>query len=278
METSLSWVRKNLRKRSESSRKGDNGSVLVVGGSVHYTGAPFFVGMGALRAGADLVYVLCPDSIASAVSSYSPDLIVRRFKGDFLNLEAGRELKKLSEHVGCIVVGNGLSTERNALSHASYLMDLVDEDVPIIVDGDALGSVFCERGVYTPHAGEFARLFGATPAVNLKHRAGDVLSLSKKLGNPVLLKGMVDVVSDGERVCFNKTGNAGMSVGGTGDVLSGVLAAFVAQGHSLFDSAALAAFVNGAAGDLAFKKFGFGMLASDTLPLVADVLKQARGQ
>ena len=271
MKVSSAWVRAHLQKRSSSSRKGENGRVLVLGGSVFYAGAPALAGLGALRAGADLAFVLAPDAVASSVSCFSPDLIVWRYKGGVLNPSARPLFKKLAEQAGCIVVGNGLSKEPGALRQANYLVNLVDK--PVVVDGDALGSVFHRRAVYTPHDGEFRRLSGAAPDTSLDERGDEVSSLSEKLGGVVLLKGPVDIISDGERQAFCKAGNAGMTHGGTGDVLAGVLGALLSQRYAPFEAACIAAFVNGAAGGLAYKEFGNGLLASDLPQCIAKVFK-----
>jgi NAD(P)H-hydrate epimerase len=126
--------------------------------------------------------------------------------------------------------------------------------------------------VLTPHAGEYRILTGHDPPEELEDRADDVCKTAEESGAVILLKGHTDVISDGKRVKFNFTGNPGMTVGGTGDVLSGVVAAFLAQGADPFEAAVAGAFINGAAGDFAASAKGFHLVATDLLEWIPRVI------
>lgn len=274
-EVNDKFVVKTLRPTASASHKGDNGRVGVVGGSRLFFGAPALVGFGVLRAGADLVYLVVPDYISRVVASYSPDFIVRDFKGEFFNDAGLRVALDLASCVDCFVVGNGLSKDEGVFEVLPKLFKKLD--CPIIMDADALQQARINGAgnvVLTPHAGEFKRLTGLLPSNEREERCAQVEKAAKKFGCTILLKGPTDVISDGARTAFCSTGNAGMTVGGTGDVLAGVLATLIAQQHSLFDSACLAAFFNGVAGGLAFEKFGYSLLATDVADNIPFAFKK----
>ncbi|MEM3030943.1 MAG: NAD(P)H-hydrate dehydratase, partial [Candidatus Micrarchaeia archaeon] len=235
---------------------------------------PVLVGLAALRSGADLSYLLIPNYISKSAAALSPDLIVWDFEGEVLNNNSVATFKDVSGKCDALVIGNGLTKQESVLNAAKAI--LADWRGPCVIDGDAIGFVSHEKAVVTPHAGEFKRLGFGAPEGAAEARGVQVRRAARELGVVVLLKGVVDVVSDGERVAFNKTGNAAMTVGGTGDVLAGVLGALLAQGHGRFEAACLAAFINGAAGDLAFKELGYSLLASDLLGYLPRVFKKLR--
>jgi len=271
---SARWASRTLKPRSPKSHKGENGRVLVVGGSRHYFGAPALVGLAALRAGADLSYLLIPKYISKSIAALSPDLIIWDYTGAILNKNAVSAFKNISKNADALVIGNGLTKEKEAISTAKELLS--GWAGPCVIDGDAIGFVSHEKAVVTPHAGEFKRMGFGSPAESPEARGRQVKEAARRLGMVVLLKGVVDVVSDGERVGFNSTGNAAMTVGGTGDILAGVLGCLLSQGYGRFEAACLAAFINGAAGDLAFKQLGYSLLASDLLDFLPQALKKLR--
>ncbi|MEW6329613.1 MAG: NAD(P)H-hydrate dehydratase [Candidatus Micrarchaeota archaeon] len=260
------FVKKIWKTREPRSHKGQNGAILVVGGSRMYFGSPALVGFGALRAGADLAYLLVPEYISRVVASYSPDFIVWGYEGEYLSEKARALFDELKERADVMVIGNGLTKNKSVLEVARKFAG--DWEKPLIIDADLIGvklNLKSRNVFYTPHVVEFKRLTGKLPSASTSERAQEVLVAARKLRATVILKGAVDVISDGKNVALNKTGNAGMTHGGTGDVMAGVLAAFVAQKYSDFNAACLAAHVNGLAGDLAFKKLGYSLTASDVL-------------
>lgn len=266
------FLKKTLKPRNPLSHKGENGRVLVVGGSRLYFGSPALVALSALRAGADLVYLLVPEYIAPTVASYSPDLIVWGYKGEFLNNGAHSYFHELAQKTDALIIGNGLTKSPDVLKVAERIIR--EYKKPCVIDADAIvkGGYGIKNAVYTPHVKEFERLAGIPVLENINARQDAVKETAKKLHATVLLKGAIDVISDGRKIALNKTGNAGMTHGGTGDTLAGILGTLLAQEYSGFDAACIAAYVNGAAGDLAYKKYGNSLLATDLIGEVANVL------
>jgi hydroxyethylthiazole kinase-like uncharacterized protein yjeF len=267
------------KRRPLGAHKGDFGRLLVVGGSEVFSGAPTLVALAALRAGVDIVYVAAPEKTARAISSISPDLITVKIDGEHLNPGNVAELKAYVEAVDAVVLGPGLGLHPKTKEFVNAFVGAVEAaGKPLLLDADGL-KAFAEVKrplkvpvVFTPHAGEYAILTGKTLPENLEDRVAEVQKTASKLGAVVLLKGQVDVVCDGERVKLNFTGNPGMTVGGTGDVLSGVVGGFLAQKVDAFEAAVAAAFINGAAGDFAAEKIGYHLVATDLLDWIPQVL------
>lgn len=268
------FLSKNLKKRSPDSRKGQNGRVLVVGGSRQYFGSPALVALSALRTGADLVYLLVPEYIAPTVASYSPDLIVWGYNGEYLNKGAMDLFFELREKTDAMVIGNGITKNPDVLKVAEKMIR--EYKKPCVIDADAIvaGGYGIKNAVYTPHVKEFERISGRALPEDFDARKSAVKSIAEVLASAVLLKGKIDIASDGKTALLNKTGNAGMTCGGTGDTLAGVCGALLAQGNSALNSAICAAYINGAAGDLAYKKFGNSLIASDIVNEIPNVMKK----
>jgi len=268
-----------VKPRAADAHKGDFGRLLVVGGSEVYSGAPAFVALAALRTGVDIVYVAAPEKTAYAVSAFSPDLITVKLEGAHLNSANVSTLKRYLGMVNAVAVGPGLGLHVETKEAVKELVEAINEaKKPLLLDADGL-KVFGEFKhrlnipvVFTPHAGEYQALTGHLPSAELEEKAEDVRKSAAEFGGVVLLKGGVDVVSDGRRVKLNFTGNPGMTVGGTGDVLSGIVAAFLAQGADAFEAAVAGAFVNGACGDFVREEKGFHMVASDLIGWIPWVL------
>jgi len=267
------------KSRPSESHKGDFGRLLIVGGSETFSGAPTLVAFGAMRTGADLAYVAAPAKTAHAISSMSPDLITIKLEGEHLNAKNLPELKRHFRKVDAVVIGPGLGLHAETGRAVKALVDAVEESgKPLLLDADGLKAfVGFKRKlriplVLTPHAGEYAMLTGKKLPKNLKERIDHVRKTAAELGAVILLKGATDVVSDEKRFKLNFTGNPGMTVGGTGDVLSGVVGAFLAQRIDKFEAAVAGAFVNGAAGDFVFAEKGYHMVASDLIEWIPRVL------
>jgi NAD(P)H-hydrate epimerase len=267
-------------RRGARARKGDNGEVLVIGGGP-YQGAPYLAGLGALRAGADIV------RIASPAFEPVPDLIYERLEGDRITTDHLERILSLAGRADAVVVGNGLGTE----SH-EVVLAVAEAAKKAVFDADALRTPLpvSKETVYTPHAGEFRRMTGNPPPEGLAGRgravreAARALAGGRKPASPVLseaghsdecpvilLKGPLDVISDGNRVRFNPTGSPAMAVGGTGDVLAGVTGALLCR-LPAFEAACIAAYVNGSAGMIAAQERGDGMTATDLVEKIPSVL------
>ncbi|MEJ5327209.1 MAG: NAD(P)H-hydrate dehydratase [Candidatus Bathyarchaeia archaeon] len=267
------------KSRLASAHKGDFGRLLVVGGSEIFSGAPALVALAALRTGVDIVYLAAPTKTAYAVSSMSPNLITLKLKGDRLNLENVGELTPYLEMVDAVVMGPGLGLHSKTREFVKAFVSAVENaGKPLLLDADGL-KAFAEFKrklkvplVLTPHAGEYAVLTGQKLPEKLEERAVEVQRTAAELKSVILLKGQVDVICDTTRVKLNFTGNPGMTVGGTGDVLSGIVGAFLAQKSDAFDAAVAGAFVNGAAGDFAANTIGYHLVATDLLDWIPRVL------
>ena len=261
-------------ERASASHKGDFGHVLVVGGGP-YTGAPALAGLASLRAGADLATVAVPESAADAVEAASPDLIVRPLPGDRLGPDHVEAVLDLATDRDAVVLGPGLGDAGGTREAVATLLNAYDGRT--VVDADALAAVpdATTRGtlVCTPHQGEL-REMGGPGAEDWRERAAAVETYAGELGHTLLVKGAYDVVSDGETTRVNRTGNPGMTTGGTGDVLAGVTGALLCRLGPV-DAAAVAAFANGAAGDRVAGRHGGGLVASDLLQALPGALMEA---
>jgi len=269
-----------IGKRSHSSHKGDFGRLLVIGGSEVYYGAPSLVSLAALRTGADLVYTAAPAKAAQAISGISPDLITVKLDGNHLKPRSLEELQPYLDASDAVVLGPGLGLEPETKEFVRLCINALETArKPMLLDADGL-KAFAEFQrplkvplVLTPHAGEYAILTKSRLPEDLMERVEKVQETATKLNATILLKGQIDIVCSGGRFKLNFTGNPGMTVGGTGDVLSGVVGAFLAQKADAFEAAVAGAFVNGAAGDFVADRIGHHMVASDILDCIPGVLE-----
>jgi ADP-dependent NAD(P)H-hydrate dehydratase len=255
-----------------------NGVVCIVGGGRIYHGAPFLAAMGAMRTGVDLVYLAVPAPMAPSIRSLSPDLIVYPMPDSKLTRgNANRLAGWLPEGIGCIGVGPGLGPQNpDELTHA--LTKLASKSGGIVVDADALrppilGVKTTRKMVVTPHSGEFERLFGLNPGTGVEERVSAVREKAKEHDKVVLLKGPTDIVSDGERVALNTMHSPAMTVGGTGDVLTGITSALISKGMQEFEAAACALYISGAAGLRAADSLGLHITASDVVANIAGAMR-----
>jgi len=271
-------VKKFLPARKANSRKGDNGIVLVVGGSYIYHGAPILSSLAALRAGTDLVYTSIPKINAQSTRAISPNLIVIPLVDQKLTRGAVKKLLgAIPKNLDSATIGMGLAVaEKEALK---ILVDsLIKNDVRVSLDASALVSdilpiISNKNSVVTPHAGEFKRLFGEEPPTNIKQRVSIVEKFAKKNEITILLKGPTDVVSDGKTTYLNPKIIPAMTVGGTGDVLSGLTAGILAKNRNALEAATAATFINGLAGKLVQRKLGLHMTSMDLIDAIPQVMK-----
>lgn len=245
-------------ERNENSHKGENGKVLVIGGSSKYTGAPALAAEAALRTGADLVKILTSEEAKSVVQGFSENLIAESYgqRFDEKSLEKARELEEWAD---VTVIGPGLSD-----FDGEALRQFAENSGKLVVDAEAIEPLLdTSDNIFTPHSGE-AEVMG--------ERSGSIKMYSFETGNTVLMKGRKDRVFSGKEITENKTGCPGMTVGGTGDVLTGILAALKSQGIEDDEAAILAARVNGKAGENAYEKYGNGLTATDVVERIPEVI------
>ena len=276
-----------LKNRSADSHKGNNGRLLIVGGSSDYSGAPAIAGMAAIGAGADLVYVASPEKAAEAIKSTSPDLIVKSLSGDKLSLEHVQEILSLSQKVDAVLIGPGAGIDEDTSKLFNVLVAKVKK--PIVLDADSLKQVELslvknrDDVILTPHIFEFKSFFNVSDDLKLDIDSYDFKKVdenitefqkvTRQIRGSVIVKGQYDLILSGTKFRINKSGNPGMTVGGTGDALAGITAGLLAQGLNTFDSACLGAFINGLAGDEAFNEKGNGFSATDLVSYVGKVIK-----
>ncbi|MGQ0535712.1 MAG: NAD(P)H-hydrate dehydratase [Methanobacteriota archaeon] len=263
--------------------KGHGGYVLVIAGGP-YTGAPYLCARAAMRVGADLSLVLTPEPAYAVVASYSPEIVARPTKGRVLDLGPAANRKAFDEFLeksDAVVLGPGLGTDAKTKRACLAVVKAARKsDVALVVDADAFPAVarkdglFGERTILTPHAGEFRILTGEELPSDPEKRARSVQATASRLGCTILAKGMVDVISDGERVKWNEKGYVpSMSHGGTGDVLAGLCGGLLSMKMRAFDAARVAAYVNGKAGEIVWRRSNFGLLASEVIDAVPEVLR-----
>ncbi len=268
-----------VKPRISTSHKGDFGRLLVIGGSQVFSGAPTLVSLAALRTGIDIAYLAAPERTAYAISSMSPDLITVKLVGDNLNPRCIPTLKPYLDVVDAVAMGPGLGLQPETVEFTKQCISMIEKaGKPLLLDADGLKAFARFKRplkvpfVLTPHAGEYAILTGEKLPENMQERVIEIKKTAKSLNATILVKGKVDVICSAEKSKLNFTGNPGMTVGGTGDVLSGIVGALLAQKVDPFEAAVAGAFVNGAAGDFVASQVGFHMLATDVIERIPSVL------
>lgn len=262
--------------------KGDFGRLLVVGGSSVFSGAPALASMAALRSGVDIVYTASPEKTAHTIAAMSPDLISVKLQGENLNPGNVAELEPYLALVNAVVLGPGIGLTSETCEFVKLFIDRVDATgKSLLLDADGL-KVFAKirhplQGplVLTPHGGEYTILTGnSLPEDDLDGRIALIQKAAKELNAILLVKGKVDIICSPDRVKLNFTGNTGMTVGGTGDVLAGIVGGLLAQKTDVFEAAVAGAFVNGACGDFVASENGSHLLASDLLYWIPQVFSK----
>ena len=275
---SSSIVQNFLPTRKSTSRKGDNGIVLVVGGSYIYHGAPVLSSLAALRCGTDLVYTCVPKINVTPTRAISPNLIVIPLVDQKLTLGAVKKLVgALPRNLHSATIGMGLAIqEKNSLLH--LVKSLLDRDVRLSLDASALIPEILpilahKNVVVTPHAGEFKRLFGDVPSGSNLERIKLVEENALKHGITILLKGPTDIISDGKITYLCEKNTPAMTVGGTGDVLSGLVAGLLSTNRNTLESAAAASYICGLAGKEVQEKLGLHITSMDLIDSIPSVMK-----
>ncbi len=268
-----------LPDRRVDAHKGCFGRILLLCGSRGYTGAAALAAMGALRSGAGLVYLGVPENIYAIEAAKLTEAIVFPLpdKDGMLSAKAKKQIAALLPKMDAVLIGPGLGCSKGTREVTCFV--LKEFQGPVVLDADGINVIAAHKDIVrgrmgqtilTPHEGEFARLSDALPT----GRENAAAALAKNLQAIVVLKGHRTVTTDGERCIVNTTGNPGMAVGGSGDVLSGMIAGFLVQGISSLDAAACGVWLHGAAGDLCEKEMGqYGMLPTDILNVLPRLLK-----
>lgn len=278
---------KNIyKKRPLTARKYDYGLLLVIGGSEFYSGSPALSGLAAFRAGVDMVRIIAPKRAADIIASFTPDLAAYPLAGDWLNkkhlatlLAMTESAKAVSYGKTAIVIGGGMG--RSEETQEAILEFLSQINVPAVIDADGIHAVGKKPELisgkpflFTPHAYEFYVLTGKeVSGLSEEEKIKIVQEEAARLQTTILLKGPVDIISDGKEVALNKTGSPLMTKGGMGDTLAGIAGALLARGISVFESGCAAAYINGLAGQYAVKKLGESVMATDLIESISKVIK-----
>ena len=284
-------------KPKKDSHKGENGRLLIVGGGPYY-GAPALSSFAAQRTGIDLIYVATPKKVARAITSYSP-LIIKPFRlAKEISIQSPTLIVKeltnennlayddikiihpLINKVDSLLIGPGLGSEKETQNAVYDIIKLfIKNKKPIVIDADAIkvigknhDLIKNSQTIITPHTGEFKELTGVKLSNKLNERKKNVEKWAKKLGIIILLKGPIDIVSNGKTSKLNDIHNEAMTVGGTGDVLAGIVGALLSKGVKPFNAARSGIFINGAAGNIAYKKRSYGLIATDIIEEIPKVL------
>jgi len=279
-------ILKNIYKpRPAETRKYDFGLLLVIGGSEFYSGSPALSSLAAFRAGVDMVRIIAPKRAADIIASFTPDLAAYPLKGDWLIKEHLATLISMTESAKAVargktavVIGGGAGrTEKTQSAILEYLSQI---SVPCVIDADAIhalgknpGIISAKPFLITPHTYEFfvltnREIYKLTEEEKIKA----VQEEANRLQTTILLKGPTDIISDGKELALNKTGSPLMTVGGMGDTLAGIAGALLARGVSPFEAGQAAAYINGLAGELAAKKLGESVMATDLINEISNVL------
>ena len=272
-------VKKFIPTRRRSSKKGDNGKALVVGGSYMYHGAPVLSSLAALRTGTDLVYTAVPKNNVQSTRSISPDLIVIPLADSKLTRgSVNKLLGQIPKDLDSATIGMGLAIQ-DVEALKILVKSLLDRDVRLSLDASALVKSILpiikgKNVVVTPHSGEFYRLFGEEIPHEKKLKVNFIEKIAKKYSVTILLKGQTDIISDGIRTFLNsKTDSCAMTVGGTGDVLSGIISGLLSRNRNPLESSAAAAYLNGLAGKFVQRKIGIHMVATDLIDALPYISK-----
>lgn len=268
-------------ERPANSHKGNFGSVMVVSGSKLYTGSATLAAVGAVRSGADLVTVVAPQRAADVAANSFFDLITYPLKGDYLTSKHSKDIFDLMmvRKVNSVVIGCGMGKHRLTITAINSLISKIN--IPMVLDADALFAisqntkvVMGKHIILTPHIVELTMLLGEKKKIadDFESRLTGAKEAALKYKCVVLLKGNVDIITDGTNTITNNSGCAYMTKGGFGDILAGVCGALLARGVGIFEAAHVGAFINGKAGEYAADHFGEGLAASDALGFIPRVI------
>ncbi len=266
-----------LSPRSKDAHKGDFGRVCIIAGSYGMSGAAALAGQAALRAGAGLVRVAVPKSILPIVAAIEPSFTTIGLAEDRLDLISAKAIStilKIVKENNVLAFGPGVGISNGLRTITKTLIE--QDDLRLVIDADGLNNLSKIKGwekklkanlILTPHPGEMKRLWSGLFREQMpsdRQQQAEKLALYTK--TVVVLKGAGTIVTDGQKVYINKTGNPGMATAGSGDCLTGIIAALMGQGLSNFDAAVLGVYTHGLAGDIAEEKIGqTSLIATDII-------------
>ena len=276
-----------LKPRAVDAHKGDFGKVCIIAGSIGMSGAAALAGRSALRAGAGLVRVATPKSVLPIVASIEPSFTTIALPEDSLGRISAKAINPILEAVSendVVAFGPGVGISGTLRSVLEALLE--QDQLRLIIDADGLNNLAGIKDwpvklkanlILTPHPGEMKRLWSALFREQLpSDRQQQAVQLAQQTKTVVALKGAGTVVTDGQKVYINKTGNPGMATAGSGDVLTGVITALAGQGLSDFDATVLGVYIHGLAGDIAAEKIGqVSLMTTDIIQALSDAFTRS---
>lgn len=285
LEVTKDILKEIYKKRPVNSKKYDFGLLTIIGGSDFYSGSPALSALAAFKVGADMVRIIAPKRPADIIASFSPIMAAYPLEGKWLTkehlailLSMTESAKEVSNGKTAVVIGGGMGRTKETQEAINEYLKQVR--VPVVIDADAIYAVNKNPEIiggknflFTPHTYEFFILTGKQ-IYNLpdEEKMKIVQEEAQRLGTTILLKGAVDIISNGKEAALNKTGTPYMSKGGTGDTLAGIAGALMARGLEPFLAGQAAAFINGLAGETAAKKLGESMTAADLIEEIANII------
>lgn len=277
-----SIVRKVYPDKDPWSHKGEYGKLLVVAGSKIFPGAPVVIGMAALRSGVDNIFFTGPQRSMDVVARWYPTFISLPLDCDYINTNHLDDVFDFAKdmRVNALAIGPGLW--RTEKTRKTVLKMIDGFEIPMVIDADAIRAlgddckpILGKKAIITPHSNEFEELTGVKIGTKVEERVKAVKAAAKEIGVTIILKGNTDVISDGKRVALNKTGNVYMTKGGFGDMLAGICGALMARRQNkvdVYDAACAGAYINGKAGDLAAKDKKEGLMVTDAIEKIPEVI------
>jgi len=285
IEVTKSILKEVFKKRKRDAKKYDFGLLLVIGGSEFYSGPPAFSAMAGFRTGVDMVRIIAPKRAADIIASFSPNLAAYPLKGSLLTKEhldilfSMTESAKTATHgKTAVVIGGGMGrTEQVQETILEYLSQI---SVPAVIDADGIYAIAKKTEIIsgkpfiiTPHSYEFFVLTGKEiKDLPEKEKVKIVQEEARRLNTTILLKGATDIISNGAETAVSRAGSPVMTVGGTGDVLAGIIGALMAKGIDPFLAGQAGALINGLTGQIAEKRIGEGVVATDLIELIPEVI------
>jgi len=285
IEVTKDILKKIYKPRPRDSKKYDFGLLIVIGGSDFYSGSPALSAMAAFKTGVDMVRIIAPKRAADIIASFSPNLVAYPLEGKWLERKHLATLISMTESAKAVARGNtavviGGGIGRSEETKRAILEYLVAVQVPVVIDADAIYAlgekpeiISGKPFLVTPHTYEF---FVLTEKEVYKLPEEEKIKMvcqeAARLKTTILLKGPTDIISNGKEVALNRTGSPLLTVGGTGDTLAGVAGALMARGLSPLEAGQAAAYINGLAGELAGKKLGESLTATDLIDEIPNVL------
>jgi hydroxyethylthiazole kinase-like uncharacterized protein yjeF len=271
-----------LKARKKDNHKGEFGRLFVIGGSKNYSGAPAYSSLTGIHFGCDLVITHTPEIIGDVLRTYSPNMIVRTSPGEWLNLDAEKDILKIMDWANTIIIGPGMGTEKET---EDLLINILSQwkktSKNLVIDADGLkliknhlDLIKRKNVILTPHQGEFKIMTDVDlpDYFSIEERGKVIHEMAKKLSVTLLVKGPYDFISNGKILKINRTGCPEMAIGGTGDVLAGLCGCFLTTGNNPLQSACSAAFLNGYLGEYCKENIGPRFTALDMIQNISNCI------